>query len=242
MDISKNDLSKIEKKVTYAAKKAFVQFSNDIAEGLYICFASAIDYFYSTYTPNSYYRTKSLYKGTSTYNIDKNRQKIFRPLKTPNGSGYTICMEIDPKYIPGNPYHQKKDPNRTEWVFNRSFYEIIHGFTADENKRWARKPYTYKTKHADQNGVFYYTEHTIEGWTNRFGDPSGWKKQKTVPTIGGSFQVRYSNPFLKNVKPKKEKRNLIYMVRSNFYELRDEVKTFNRYYEIFNQELQKLKG
>ena len=248
MALSKIDLTDLEDKVVTSAKKAFNRFSKDIADGLYECYASAIDYFYSGYSPKYYHRTYSLYEAASTYNFKKNQKSILRSFKSNGNPGYLITMEIDPKYIQGDPYNrqgQTNDSNRTEWVFDRAFYNIIHGFTDKENTKWARQSETkeYKKKMTDPNGVFYYQTFTstTKGWINRFNEPSKWIEKKTVPTNGGSFNVRFSNPFLKGTSPKKEKHNLIYMVQSNYYNLRDEVKTFKRFYEYFDKELSKIK-
>jgi len=176
----------IEKDVEKAAEKALIAYSEEISKKMYDCYKRTIDIFYKDYTPKYYRRTYSLYEAAtnSPFHGGAYKSQIFNLKKSGSYLNMKITMDIDGKYIEGNPYHADFNPydpgaGGKEWVFERSYGGFIHGFTRTENRNtWLHG-----------NPTYYDTGRHI----NRWGNLSRWIPRKTEPKIGvHEYDMGYS--------------------------------------------------
>ena len=124
----KNDIRKVMKS---ALRKTAIELNYMIEE----IYEQAIDAFYDSYDPKYYDRTFSTYKASNLY---ENYAKQENPI--PMGEGFVAGIEVTSDNIPGKPYNRsKKDkPNKTEWVFNRTYTKGIHGVSMLERRSWGK--------------------------------------------------------------------------------------------------------
>lgn len=137
---TKDIIKYIKSAATEATEEMAYQVSTDIER----MFRDAVSQFYYSYTPRAYKRTFSTYQASSNYE-NMGRYKI-------TGNNFEAGISVDPSNIQGQPYHNHwgKDrgkPMDTEWVFNRTFYEGIHGILKhdiDKLNKNRRKGFIYK--------------------------------------------------------------------------------------------------
>lgn len=154
--LSKVILDPIEEKLN----KALYNTAEDVLVEIEAAFESVIEKFYEDYTPrngNPYYyrRTGSTFYGSNAYNNLINPETLYYEKDIPI-TGIDIHSSFIEKVL-GNPYNA--DMNSPAWVFNRTFYEGIHGFTEVEAETWSKD--THK---------------------NRKGKKSRFHKPKNIPT------------------------------------------------------------
>lgn len=104
----------IRKKVELALKDAAYEIAFEIESAYEI----SVDGFYNSYTPKSYIRNYYTYTGSDSYN---NISKNIKESQSGDLTIYEMGIKVSGDYVQG----EYKDP--TPYVFNRSYFEGIHG-------------------------------------------------------------------------------------------------------------------
>ena len=144
----KNKIDKFKQQIMENFYNALEEMAQVISEQVQEAYTEVIDDFYNfaafpykgkygidyTNTPNSYNRTFSLYRASSGYH------DLYSSVWN-YGDYVEGGIEVAPENIGYNPYRAD-----TDWVFNRSFFEGIHGFYSKSKtgKNWLIKKYRNK--------------------------------------------------------------------------------------------------
>lgn len=115
-----SDFKELEKRLG----KAIHEVGKEVGKEIRVAYYHAIDAFYGGYDPRKYHRTLSTYDANS-YKSDGDYKR----------TGKLSCWAgiiVDSQYM-GEPYHKSHgwDPS-ADFIFHRTFYEGIHGFTNAE--------------------------------------------------------------------------------------------------------------
>lgn len=149
----KNDINKTMK---IALKQTAIELNYMIEE----IYERAIDAFYDSYNPKYYDRTLSTYKASDLW---ENPTKQQNPI--PMGEGFIAGIEVSSDNIPGHPYNKspKDKPNKTEWVFNRTYVKGIHGVSMIERRNWGKNNYWDKYRRIVQGkkGKYKFNQYKI---------------------------------------------------------------------------------
>ena len=130
-DVSKRIKKSIQEKVNVALTETLYEIGETIQD----MYKDVIREFYRDYTPLWYGRTYSTFVGSSAY-------KDYSSLVNEIHPGiYEVGIDVSAKYITGNPYKKAnkfiKSKNgyvaSTEWIFDRTFYEGIHGVSKHDS-------------------------------------------------------------------------------------------------------------
>ncbi len=116
----------LKDKVNIAIQEGIKKASEKIAFDIQGNYEHFIQMFYDDYEPNSYNRTLNTFFGSDGTSLDK----MINDIK----NGYIVGIAVSSDNIPGDPYSADKD-----WVFDRTYYEGIHGFTPTEYKDWSNR-------------------------------------------------------------------------------------------------------
>ena len=145
-----------------AVKRALNDYSKDIYKDMANAYRSVIDTFYNDYTPSQqpsyvrYYGKKyqkhkrryALYKASSGYKYRGIKNDIIQI-----ENGYDIWLHIGVEQMKLNGVSQKTHRADLGWIFERSYIGFIHGFTAEENKKWySGDGRRWITKHGRNSG------------------------------------------------------------------------------------------
>lgn len=117
--------------------KAIHKVGKEVGEEIQDAYAKAVTKFYNDYKPTgkgpfSYRRTYSTYEGSSGY---RNRERTYKR------TGKYSCragIKVGGNFISGTPYaknHGWKNPSN-EFIFGRTFYQGIHGFTTKDVSKY----------------------------------------------------------------------------------------------------------
>ncbi len=118
----KDPLEKFKADMRKKYQMAVRDLAQEVAFEIEKAYESVVQRFYNDYpNPSSYKRTYSTYLGSSAYDspFEYGVQKF--------GDSYFSGMQVSASNIPGNPYKANKG-----WVFDRTFYEGIHGYHRNE--------------------------------------------------------------------------------------------------------------
>ena len=173
---SSKDLVSISE-IENALDKALEIVAMDVGKEIQAAFESAISDFYSSYSPNSYHRTKTMYQFSSGYN-GGSKKPLFEKI---GKLKYEAGITVSPSHVAGNPYKKNHgldvDP---EWVFDVSYLKGIHGFNRsdvlyqrDNTGRIKMKTDKDKSTDADKNGRMFRTNEWKPGY-----NPLGGLKDK----------------------------------------------------------------
>ena len=132
----------VKRKINIGVRHAAIQVGNQINQ----IYSTAIDNFYSDYSPVLYQRTRSL--KAATFGVG-GRSTYYKQLAQME---YEAGINVGSEYIPGEPY--EKDPphgwNLSKWIiFDRAYNEGIHGFSAYDLK-------LYNKNRKKNEGRLYY--------------------------------------------------------------------------------------
>ena len=149
--INKN-LNALKPIISEVMNNALEQTAVELNYIIEIMYGNVIDAFYNSYEPKYYKRTFSTYYGSNLYDNDN----INNPSKV--GNDFIAGIEVTSDNIPGHPYNRsKKDkPNKTEWVFNRTYQLGIHGTTQIEKRHWGKNNYWDKYRRIVQGKKSQY--------------------------------------------------------------------------------------
>lgn len=118
--MARNDsLESIKKDLEKRVKASLKDMAEEISFQIENAYENVIEQFYDDYTPDYYNRTYSSYLGSNHYD---------NPFEVMSfGLDHFAGIQVDASNIPGNPYRATK-----QWVFERTFYQGIHGTTISE--------------------------------------------------------------------------------------------------------------
>ena len=124
----KGALSDIEKDIRKKFNRAVRELAENVAEKIEDAYEDTIQAFYDdpafdgTNEPRFYNRGYNLFQGSSGYDM------LYTPYNIQQfGDSYFTGIQVDSAHIPGSPYKAPK-----VWVFDRAFYQGIHGITQKE--------------------------------------------------------------------------------------------------------------
>ena len=133
----KKDLNELKPLIRKSINNALEQTAIELNYMIEIMYGQAIDAFYNSYEPDYYRRTFSTYYGSDLYDNPQIN------VATKMGNDYIAGITVSSDNIPGHPYNRspKDYPNKTEWVFNRTYQFGIHGTTMIERRQWGKNKY-----------------------------------------------------------------------------------------------------
>lgn len=139
----KKQLFTKKEKMQIARKEIMELISADISFEIQAAFMEVIDSFYASYTPVAYQRTEATYMASSNY--DDSTKFTWEGRHTVSGI-QVDAANIEPRYG-GQPYYNhwgknKGRPMNTEWVFERTFSEGIHGVNKADYRRFQKSEYS----------------------------------------------------------------------------------------------------
>lgn len=131
------------KKFSKAIRQAVNNTASELSFEIETAYEHAIDRFYNDYPDEdlvSYDRTYSTYEASNRYNDKSYGYAIKRNTKT-NELFYFAGIEVNSNFIKGEPYDYP-----TDYVFERTYNEGIHGLTPEEvqsfrpGSSWSKDP------------------------------------------------------------------------------------------------------
>lgn len=127
----KNDpLEAIKDDIETRYRKVLNEFAAEMNFQVQLAYDTVISRFYNEYTPKVYERTESTRKASDKWD------NIFG--YTPVGDDFEYGIKVGAENIPDIDGHQPYRAD-TDWVFNRTFEEGIHGYFKVEAQDWANK-------------------------------------------------------------------------------------------------------
>ena len=122
--ISSKQVDAIVNQITAIAKEATKEIAEEVTVRLEIGYEKCIEEFYKDYrNPRYYDRTYSTFYASTGFGD----MAIWKRCVKKNNRGYISGIIVDSSNITEEPYRAE-----TEWVFERTFNEGIHGMTPEE--------------------------------------------------------------------------------------------------------------
>lgn len=130
-------------------QEAVEKTAEDILTEIETAYENVIQEFYNDYTPKNggpiwYKRTGASFYGSNAYDTLINPSTLYL-----QGDTYITGIDVHSQFVENNPYGvnpYRADVNSPSWVFDRTFNEGIHGFTAAEVDIWSSKKHINRHK------------------------------------------------------------------------------------------------
>ena len=148
-------VKRIMKKIETAVKRGMRDYSYVVHDAMKDAFNTSIDAFYNNYTPTNKYEGRYLVgfnkDGSFRYRKFKywrRRKSLYQALKTNKHNdvkfkrdgdifGFSSTIRFSGKNIKVKHHNERQGyHNANEWIFNRAYFNAIHGFTKEEDYNW----------------------------------------------------------------------------------------------------------